>query len=199
VNDAVLIPRPETEELVEEALALMGDNKGIQSILDMGTGSGIIGILLAKHNEGTPVDCIDCSRSALAIARENAIRHGVGNEVQLICSDLFGAVRESKKYDLVVANLPYVSTEEWTNLARDVRDFEPALALNGGIDGLEVYMRFLAGLPGHMAPGGRVLCETGGGQQSGTMRKKLEELGFCVTVKKDLSNKERIVMGSWTN
>lgn len=199
VNASVLIPRPETEELVDEALASVPRKADVRSVLDMGTGSGVIGILLAKHLPSATIDCVDCSRNALETARRNASFHGVAGRTRFLCADLFGALKETQKYDLIVANLPYVPLKEWNLLERDVKEFEPPGALKGGDDGLDIYRRFLADIADHVNPGGKVACETAGRFQSDVVRKELEKRGFCVTIKKDLSHKERIVVGSWTN
>lgn len=197
VDASVLIPRPETEELVDEALA--SAKASVRSALDMGTGSGVIGILLAKHLPSATIDCVDCSRKALETARRNASFHGVAGRTRFLCADLFGALKKTQRYDLIVANLPYVPLAEWDLLERDVKTFEPPGALKGGDDGLDIYRRFLADVANHINPGGRVFCETAGRLQSDVVRKELEKCGFCVTIKKDLSHKERIVVGSWTN
>ncbi len=193
VNEAVLIPRPETEVLVEEALALIGDRQEL-TVLDMGTGSGAIGIVIAKHT-GNRVVCADISEAALAVARGNARSIGVEERTRFICSDLFEAFRVGTRFDMVLSNPPYVADDEWDSLMADVRDFEPSRALRGGKEGLEVYRRIAAELPRRLAPAGSVLLEIGSPAQAGTVGAMLEEAGLRVSVRKDYSGRERVLAG----
>ncbi len=141
VDERVLIPRPETELLVERALALAAGREA-WAIVDMGTGSGAIGLLLAQRL-GRSVTCVDVSLPALRVARSNAERMGIGAQALFVCSDLFSGLRRGMRFGLVTANLPYVAAAEWDSLMLDVRAFEPRGALWGGEDGLDVYRRFL--------------------------------------------------------
>ena len=159
VDERVLVPRPETELLVEEALRTIVGKTSARA-LDMGTGSGIIGIVLARHG-AHDVTCVDISHEALLVARKNAERLGVGERITHVCSDLFGAIRQGQRFDLITANLPYVSRPEWEGLMRDVR-FEPYVALVGGARGTEVYERFIPASACYLREGGTVLCEVGG-------------------------------------
>ena len=166
VDERVLVPRPETELLVEEALRIMAErpgHKSSQRILDMGTGSGIIGITIARHGNAA-VTCVDISLDALLVARANAARLGVQDKVACVCSDLFSSIKMEPRFDIIVANLPYVSASEWHELMTDVK-FEPKTALLGGTLGTEVYERFVAELPGRLGEDGFVLCELGGTAQ----------------------------------
>ena len=193
VNEAVLIPRPETEVLVEEALALIGGRRDLR-ILDMGTGSGAIGIVIAKH-AGSSVVCVDISEAALAVARRNARSIGVEERTRFVCGDLFAAFSDGTRFDMVLSNPPYVADDEWDELMADVRDFEPARALRGGEGGLEVYRRIAAELPRRLAPGGSVLLEIGSEAQAGTVGAMLEVAGLRVKVRKDYSGRERVLAG----
>ena len=193
VNEAVLIPRPETEVLVEEALALIGNRKDL-AVLDMGTGSGAIGIIVAKRTANRVV-CVDISGAALAVARENARRIGVEERTRFVCGDLFGAFRENARFDIILSNPPYVAGDEWDDLMVDVRDFEPRCALFGGNGGLEIYRRLAPELPGRLAPGGQVLLEVGSAHQAAIVGAMIEGAGLKASVRKDYSGRERVLLG----
>lgn len=197
VDERVLIPRPETEILVEEALRILSKEPGINSILDVGTGSGAIGLVLAKNTQKHIV-CTDISLSALRVAQRNRESLGLSERVCLVCSDLFCAVG-NVQFDMILANLPYVASEEWDNLMADVRDYEPRAALDGGSGGIDIYKRFIDGLPQHLKKGGHVLCEVGGTKQTNTMSEMLQKIGLSVVVKNDLSGNTRVLIGSWTS
>ncbi|MGD1997059.1 MAG: peptide chain release factor N(5)-glutamine methyltransferase [Anaerolineae bacterium] len=141
VTPDVLIPRPETETLVDLALA-----RRPGAVVDVGTGSGCIAVALAVHLPGAQIYATDLSASALRVAAVNARRHGVADRIRLIQCDLVGGLRGP--VDLVVSNPPYVAISEWASLPRSVRCYEPRLALDGGRDGLEVVRRLLACAPG---------------------------------------------------
>ncbi len=198
VDERVLIPRPETELVVDEALRILEKKTGISYIMDMGTGSGAIGITLARRLK-TRVFGVDISPPALSVALENSRRLHVEERISFFCSDLFSAVRGDVIFDLVVANLPYVPTEEWEQLMVDVKEYEPKLALDGGVDGLEVYRRFIPTVRRHLKDGGRVLCEIDGAVQAARVKQMLQSEGFAASVEKDLTGRERMVEGLWTN
>ncbi len=207
VDERVLVPRPETELLVEEALRIMAERPGLGQesgsaaglrILDMGTGSGIIGITLARHGAAA-VTCVDISLDALLVARTNAARLGVQDKVVCVCSDLFAGINTSTRFDIIVANLPYVSASEWHELMTDVK-FEPRTALLGGGNlGTEVYERFVADFPGRLREDGFVLCEVGGKAQVEAVGALMKGRGLYVHSKKDLAGRDRILIGSWKN
>jgi release factor glutamine methyltransferase len=192
VNQHVLVPRPETETLVEEALKIIENKPGALRVMDMGTGSGAIGIILAKKTL-CEMFCVDMSLEALLVAKKNAERLGVKNNINFICSDLFEGIKEERSFDLILANLPYVSQQEWDDLAEDVRAFEPKTALYGGEEGVEVYTGFVAGLPHYLKKNGHVLCEIGSNLQGRKVRNMLESTGLKTTLKKDLSGRERVI------
>lgn len=159
VSPAVLIPRPETEHLVDHALAWrFPDGKRVR-VLDVGTGSGCIAVTLAAERTDWTVVAVDVSSDALGVARDNARRHGVGVEFRQ--SDLARAW-DGPPFDLIVSNPPYVG--EGDELDVDVRTWEPSLALFAGPDGLEVYRRIALELPAVLAPGGVLMLEHGAGQ-----------------------------------
>ena len=194
VDERVLVPRPETELLVEEVLHVVAERPE-SCILDMGTGSGIIGITLARHGAAT-VTCVDISLDALLVARANAIRLGVQDKVACVGSDLFAGISTARRFDIIVANLPYVSASEWQKLMTDVK-FEPKVALLGGHHGTEVYERFVANLPGRLEDNGCVLCELGGKAQIEAVGGMMKGRGLYVHSKKDLTGRERVLIGSW--
>jgi release factor glutamine methyltransferase len=199
VDERVLIPRPETELLVEEALRILEKKSAGSCIMDMGAGSGAIGIILAKRRK-IRVLSVDQSRDALVVAAENSRRLGVAGVVACLCSDLFSGLQPTKPFDVIVANLPYVPLEEWDRTVRDVREYEPRLALDGGREGLEVYRRFASEAPRYLRKGGHVLCEIDGPRQASLLAKMLSLQGAENTeIKKDLSGRERVVIGSWKN
>ena len=164
VSPAVLIPRPETELLVERALALM--ETAAPLIIEIGTGSGCLAVALAKEIPGARIVATDISRRALRVAEANAARHGAGN-IRFIGGHLFGALRGlglEDRADLIVSNPPYVTDGEWKKLAREVRDHEPRRALVSGPTGLETIRRLALGGPRFLKKGGVLLVEFGAGQ-----------------------------------
>lgn len=198
VDERVLVPRPETEIIVEEALALLEGRPGA-AILDVGCGSGAIGIVLALKT-GARVVSIDMSADALAVARRNMERLGVRERVDLLCGDLAGAVKEDRRFDLIVANLPYVPDATWQQLMPDVRDFEPKLALVGGEDGLDLYRRLVPESVRLLRPGGFLLCEVDGREQAQKLEMVCRKASFSlVRLKKDYGGRERVVAASWTS
>ena len=157
VTPAVLIPRPETELIVERVLALT--LRPPTRVLDVGTGSGCLAVTLALELTDATVTATDESPAALAVARRNAARHGA--RVALACGDL--AAHLAGGFDLVVANLPYIPDGEIASLPRDVREFEPHTALAGGADGADLLRHLIADLPRLLGPAGHALLEVGPG------------------------------------
>jgi len=198
VDERVLIPRPETEVLVEEALSIIGKLDCCARVLDMGTGSGIIGILLAKKG-ACRVLSVDVSLRALEVAKANARALSVEGRIDFAASDLFSSLKGSPTFDLVCANLPYVGLHEWDGLMEDVRFFEPKEALLGGARGFELYARFAPEVGAYLRPGGSVLCEIGGEAQAQVVGDILRDAGFRVQVLRDLAGLQRVVRGTWTS
>jgi len=159
VTPDVLIPRPETEHLVEAVLARVDRNAPIQ-IADVGTGSGAIAVALAHALPNAQVTAIDISPAALKVARENARNHRVAARIQFVESDLLG-MAGGESFDMVVANPPYVAESEL--LEPQVRDFEPGVALYAGVDGLDVYGRLVPQAHAALKPSGWLLMEIGHG------------------------------------
>ena len=158
-----LIPRRETEMLVDRALELAGDRP--VKVLDLGTGSGAVALALVKRlAEGPRVVAADASTDALALALANAEKLGLAERVRFVESDLFSAFGDADAFDVIVANLPYVPTGEIDSLMPEVRDHEPRAALDGGPDGLDVVRACVAAAPAFIEPGGWMLLEVGAGQ-----------------------------------
>jgi len=197
-DSRALVPRPETEELTHHLLSLTWPDGA--AILDMGCGSGVIGIALAHHlaaREGARVTLADLSPEALSLARENADRLLPGSSsVTFLESDLFAGLGEAR-FDLIVANLPYIPRSSETALSREVlRD--PPLALYGGETGLEVMERFLAAAPDHLRPGGKIAMEFGI-DQGPELARLAEDHGLSgVTLRNDLSGIERFLFATKT-
>jgi release factor glutamine methyltransferase len=165
VTRDVLIPRPETEHLVEQAIALAREFMEPR-IVDVGAGSGAIAVALAVHLAGARITTIDVSADALAIARENAARNAVSEQLRFLQGDLLEPVA-GEEFDLVVSNPPYVPEADRESLSVEVREYEPAQALFAGRDGLDVYRRLIPAAYAALAPGGYVLLEIGYGQAEG--------------------------------
>jgi release factor glutamine methyltransferase len=165
VTPAVLIPRPETEHVIEAALAWVHE-AGIVAprILDVGTGSGALAVTLAAELPEAQVTAVDISPDALVVAAANAATLGVESRVQLCHSDLLAALPADAQFDLIVANPPYVATAVRDSLARDVRDFEPARALFAGPEGLDVLHRLIPEVGARLRRPGLFLCEMGADQ-----------------------------------
>ena len=162
VNENVLIPRPETEHLVVEALDIikhLGISDRPIQLADVGTGSGAIGIAIAHQAKNVEVTAIDESKDALRIAKWNVENLKVADRVKLVQSDLFTAVKEPRTFDLICSNPPYVSESEYEQLPLSVRDFEPMSALVAGIDGMDVIKRLLEEAPARLADGGQMIVE----------------------------------------
>lgn len=159
VTPDVLIPRPETELLVEAALRVMKQNA---VVCDVGTGSGCIAVTLLCERAGARAVAVDVSEAALAIARANAIAHGVMERMRLQVSDCFNALDPGKeRFDLIVSNPPYVSAKALPGLQREVRDHEPVVALSPGADGLSVIRRLLSDAPEFLHAKGHLIMEIG--------------------------------------
>jgi release factor glutamine methyltransferase len=163
VTPSVLVPRPETEVLVEKVLEL--STRESESILDVGTGSGCIAVALAKELPRAHIQAVDISERALRVARRNAALQKA-RHIQFQRSDLFSAFRGTgARFDFIVSNPPYVSRDEWDGLPPDVRDFEPRRALLSGESGLETIERLVRRAGTFLKPGGYLIFEIGDGQR----------------------------------
>jgi release factor glutamine methyltransferase len=164
VNRDVLIPRPDTETLVENVLQLARNQAGFEAprVLDLCTGSGCIAAAIAQGLKAATVVAVDLSAPAVALARRNVERLGLSDRVAVEQGDLFEPLAklvDLRPFDLVVANPPYIPTAQLETLDRSVRDYEPVQALDGGLDGLVLHRRILHDAPARLVPGGRVFLE----------------------------------------
>ena len=187
VDRGVLVPRPETELLVEVALELAP-----KSILDVGTGSGAVALAVADELPGARVIATDTSSGAVAVARRNAVRLGLASRVEVFEGSY---PSKGESFDLVLANLPYVTEAEWDGLAPEIREFEPREALVAGPDGLDAIRSLLAQIAEAGERPGAIALEHGAGQAE-TVAELVERAGFGdVEGRRDLAGIERVVVG----
>lgn len=194
VSPAVLIPRPDTETLVERALTILPKESEAR-VLDLCTGSGAIGISIAAERAGVRVDLTDLSEAAVAMARQNANALGVGDRVTAHVGDLFAAVAPGSTYALITANPPYIVDAEVPGLMADIAQHEPHLALAGGEDGLRVIREIVARAPDWLEAAGSLLVEVGAGQAPAVadlVRASLRYAGEA-RIHRDLAGIERVV------
>jgi release factor glutamine methyltransferase len=187
VTPEVLIPRPETELLVDLALA-----RQPATVVDVCTGSGCVAIALASRLSQALIYASDISQAALAVARRNAERHGVAERVHLILGDIL--TPRPPLVEVIVANPPYVADDEWASLPVSVRDYEPRIALDGGPDGLTIIQRLLNEAPAVLRPGGHLLVEIGARQ--GEAAAHLARTAFpnaAVSIHPDLAGLDRVL------
>lgn len=197
VTPDVLIPRPETEHLVEAALEYLrsGGDSCRRSILDLGTGTGAIILALAAETSGHRFFASDCSPVALAIARGNARRNHIQTTVHFFCCHWFQALRNDwVGFDLVVSNPPYIPSDEIERLSPEIRRHEPRSALDGGTDGLSAVREILSFAPFYLKPGGMLMLEIGAGQHRavGTILRKMGKYDDPVFLK-DYSGHRRLL------
>lgn len=164
VNPHVLIPRPESELIVEQVISLCKgnepDGKGPTHILDLGTGSGAIAISLAREFDGATLWASDISEEALEIARLNSIKHGVNERIRFLLGDLWKPFSEKGlTFDVIVTNPPYISSEAFETLSPEVRDYEPRVALDGGSEGMQYIEKIIGEGAEYLNPGGWLLIE----------------------------------------
>lgn len=195
VTPAVLIPRPETEAIVEAALAAFSRASGPLDIADVGTGSGCLAVSLARERPAARIVATDLSSEALDIARLNARRLGVASRVELVETDLLNGVE--RMFDLIVSNPPYVPERDRPQLQPEVRDYEPARALFAGDDGLSVIRRLVEQVPARLKPEGRLIFEFGFGQADG-IRTLLSNTRSMVLLdlRRDLQGIPRVAIAS---
>ncbi len=195
LNEATLVPRPETEMLVDLGLEIL-NNQRESAILDLGTGSGCIVISLLVNLSGAMGVGIDLSKRALDQARQNSVRHGVGSRLEWRAGSWFAPVRE-EKFDLIVANPPYIVSEEISGLQTEVRDFDPAAALDGGGDGLDAYRAILADAGQYLHPDGKLLFELGFDQKE-AVTELCRQNGFAgIRVEPDLAGHSRAIVAQY--
>ena len=223
VDRWVLIPRPETEVLIETVLRIIreGIGAGLKPaptsqdrarirdwadpglpkipekirVLDIGTGSGCIAVTLAKELPEAKIWAVDISTAALTVAKVNATRHQVTKQITFLLGDLFAPVADQEGFfDLIVSNPPYVAEEELSTLEAEVQKWEPRLALNGGKAGVDFHQRLIAGSPRYLRQGGRLIMEIGQGQERAIARLTAGQGEFtCVHFVKDYAGIDRVV------
>lgn len=195
VDRRVLVPRPETEHVVEAALGcLPSPAEGASPrVLDVGTGSGAIAVTLAAERRDLIVDAVDLSADAAEVARTNAERHGVGGRVNVLLGSIYSPV-EGRRYTLIVSNPPYIPSAEVDLLMPDVRKHEPRLALDGGPNGEQVLAPLVRGARARLEPGGALIVEIAH-DQAARARELAREAGFeRVEVRRDLAGIERVLV-----
>jgi len=170
VDERVIVPRSFIGEILDshfggddDAHSLIGDPLDVETVLDLCTGSGCLAILASRNFPHAQIDAVDLSKDALAVAARNVSEHGLEDRVNLHRGDLFEPLG-GKRYDLIISNPPYVDAEGMARLPPECRS-EPKLALDGGVDGLDVVRRILSEAPGHLTPQGGLLCEIGRGRE----------------------------------
>lgn len=194
VDENVLIPRFDTETVVMEAVGKIPENTADFAALDLCTGSGCIAIALKCLRPEIKVFACDISEKALALAEENAGINGA--DIEFFKGDLFDALPEDLKFDLIISNPPYVTEEEYEGLSPEVKDHEPILALTAGRDGLDIYRRLIPEGAKRLKSGGSLVLETGW-QQGESVTALLKENGFeDVYIKQDLSGLDRMAAGT---
>ena len=193
VTKDVLVPRPDTETLIVDALEVLKP-LAQPRVLDIGTGSGCIAIALAVRCPQAIVTAVDLSEPALSIARENAEKHGVAERIQFLRGDLFAPLVDAEPFDLIASNPPYIASAEIETLAPDVRLHEPRSALDGGSDGLDIIRRLTADAPRYLLPQGKLLIEISG-EQADAVTQLLTANGSYdeIAVLKDLAKQPRVV------
>ena len=189
VTPDVLIPRPETEILCENAVNMIRfELKG--TVLDLCTGSGCIAVSVAKYTRAR-VTAADISTDALDIARENAAKNMV--RIDFVESDMFENINGS--FDIITSNPPYIPTRELQELMPDVKDYEPRIALNGGADGLKFYRKIAQNAPSHLNPGGALILEIGCDQADGVTEMLSQKGGFNnIRTIKDYAGLDRVII-----
>ena len=182
VSPGALIPRPETEILVEKAIDLIRNRstRGIR-FLDVGTGSGCIAISIAHQIPSAAGCAVDISAAAIEIARRNAIRHGVAGRIRLIRSNRLDCFPQKPLFDFIFSNPPYVPLKDYDSLPSEVRGYEPHAALFGGQSGLDFYRDLIPEVPSRLVPGGYLLLELGAGQAE-DVKQLVEKEGIPVEV-----------------
>jgi release factor glutamine methyltransferase len=193
----VLVPRPDTETLVEVALTRTQSRSLYGRALDLCTGSGCVAVSFALERRTWRVTGLDVSDGAARLARENSERLGAAFTTRWLVGDLFEPLDTSERFELITANPPYIPKAELATLDADVRDFEPHLALDGGEDGLSLLRRVIEAAPNYLEPGGVLAVEVGHDQAS-RVSELFSARGFrAIEQKRDYGRIERVVSGSY--
>ncbi|HEY1404884.1 MAG TPA: peptide chain release factor N(5)-glutamine methyltransferase, partial [Pyrinomonadaceae bacterium] len=196
VNPAVLIPRPETELLVEVALELLRETNAAPLLCDVGTGSGCIPVALLHERRDARACGLDISPDALAVATRNAARHAVAERLTLLVSDCFDALRaeaHAETFDLITSNPPYIAESDIPHLQREVREHEPRVALTPGGDGLSLIRRLLTESPRFLHTGGHLVFEIGYEQHEAVASLVDESVWTLLDIRRDLQGIPRVV------
>ena len=199
VTRDTLIPRPDTEILVQCAVdflrARMDAGEAACSIADIGTGTGAIALSTLRYTEGTHADAVDISPAAAAVARENAERLGLTERIDIHVGDLLAPLAGGR-YDMILSNPPYIPTVDIATLMPEVRSYEPHLALDGGMDGLNIYRRLMADAPALLKEGGAIAVEVGIDEAAAIAALAMAHPRIVRTeILKDLAGIERVVVG----
>jgi len=198
VTPDVLIPRPETEHIIEAALAIVQDRNSPVRIIDLCTGSGCIAVSLAKELAAARVIATDASEKALAVARENSRRHGVAERIRFLQGDLFGPLEELDlrgQVDILVSNPPYVLAGNLSTLQPEVRDYEPQMALIAGPEGTEIAIRIIRTAPEYLKQNGALIMEMGMGQSEALIRAVAATSAYAgPDILKDLAGINRVIV-----
>ena len=193
VNEKVLIPRQDTEILVEKIISLYSKCENLR-VLDIGTGSGAISISLAKYLKNSSIVSVDVSIDAINVAKGNAKLNGVLDQIEFIQSDLFNNLADDNKFDIIVSNPPYIRSKEIEKLQVEIKDYEPILALDGGNDGLDFYRKITEESVRFLNKNGMLAYEIGFDQGEDVKKMFLRNFNN-IEVIKDYQNLDRIVIG----
>lgn len=196
VKEGVLIPRPDTETLVEEMIDLCKNKKEEIKILDIGTGSGAITVSLAKYIENSKITSFDISEIPLEVGKINAINNQVDKKIEFVKSDVFSAIKDTNiKFDVIVSNPPYIPRKDIEDLHTQVKDYEPYNALEGGEDGLDFYRQITRESVDYIKQDGILAYEVGHDQAEDVAR-IMENYGYTkIYKKKDIQGIDRVVIG----
>ncbi len=192
-----LIPRPETELLVERAIEFLRKRSGKQFVCDLCTGSGCVAVAIAKNFPNTSIIATDICDAALKAASQNVQKYQLTERIKLLCGDLFDPIMpqmDVEKFDLIVCNPPYVSAPEYEKLDKNVKDYEPKHALYAGVDGLDIYKQICEKVGDFLKPDAALMLEVGYAQ--GQAVRELLEKADCfteITIEKDYHDNDRIV------
>ncbi len=203
ITSDCLIPRPETELLVQRAIEFLRTRDGVQFVCDLGTGSGCIAVAISKNFSDARVIATDISAGALEVAARNVEKHQLHERIELLQGDLFEPLvrqLDVTEFDLIVCNPPYVSSAEYETLARNVRDYEPESALLAGADGLDIYRRLIEKVDQFLKPSAALMLEIGYAQGP-AVRELLERTGAFpeIKIEKDSHDNDRVVTARKTS
>jgi release factor glutamine methyltransferase len=194
VNRQVLVPRPETELLAEAGWKFLTRRPVAPAVLDFGTGSACLAIVLAAKCLAAMITAVDISEPALAVARANVAAHHLSDRIKLCLGDGYDPLPADATFDLVISNPPYIPTDEIAGLAPEVRDFDPPAALDGGPTGLGFYARLATQTPSRLRPDGRIMVELGDGQAESVRTLFIRENWIVENVLADYAGHDRVLI-----